>query len=257
MSAVDPNIDSAPSVYHIQYGNERFEYHLCYLDSQRHNAIKVHVHPNGHVQVDAPVNTSLQEIKSAVMRRARWIVKHIKDIEERSRYVLPRTWVSGESMFYLGRRYVLKVIKSDENNKSKATCKLKGGQLQVSGYPLTVEQIETATNQWYREKAEDVFNRRIQQWADQLPWVKQTPNFKLREMKTQWGSCSPKGDLMLNPVLVKAPTRCIDYVILHELCHLQEHSHSPRFYSLLDRYMPEWRSIKEHLDNSVNAYKPT
>ncbi|MGO1626479.1 MAG: M48 metallopeptidase family protein [Halomonadaceae bacterium] len=89
-----------------------------------------------------------------------------------------------------------------------------------------------------------MFERRLAQAAQELPGVNATPPWWLREMQTQWGSCSPKGVIILNPHLVKAPTRAVDYVILHELCHLAEHNHSPRFYRLLDDYMPDWRTVK-------------
>jgi hypothetical protein len=67
-------------------------------------------------------------------------------------------------------------------------------------------------------------------------------------MKTQWGSCSPKGELLLNPLLVKAPGHCVDYVIFHELCHLKEHNHSQRFYELLGGLLPDWEKRKAELD---------
>ncbi len=67
-------------------------------------------------------------------------------------------------------------------------------------------------------------------------------------MKTQWGSCSPAGTILLNPHLVKAPRECIDYVISHELCHLKEHNHSPRYYRLLAKIMPSWEAVKTRLD---------
>jgi Predicted metal-dependent hydrolase len=87
--------------------------------------------------------------------------------------------------------------------------------------------------------------------VDTLPWTQTLPPWRIMEMQTQWGSCSPEGAVLLNPHLVKAPTRAIDYVILHELCHLVEHNHSQRFYNLLDRFMPEWRTIKEALDGKA------
>jgi predicted metal-dependent hydrolase len=74
------------------------------------------------------------------------------------------------------------------------------------------------------------------------------------DMQTQWGSCSPEGTVLLNPHLIKANTRAIDYVLLHELCHLVEHNHSPRFFALLDRHMPEWRSVKEWLDGQAEVF---
>lgn len=109
MTAVDATQDAQPRVYQTRYGERTFSYHLCYLPEHKKATIRVHVQPNGVVQVDAPESAQLPEIKAAVQRRARWILKHLDGIEERNRYVQPRAWVSGESMLYLGRRYVLKV----------------------------------------------------------------------------------------------------------------------------------------------------
>lgn len=79
-------------------------------------------------------------------------------------------------------------------------------------------------------------------------------NFRVMAMKKQWGSCSTKGNLMLNPHLVKAPKECIDYVILHELCHIAEHNHSERFWRLLTQVMPNWKEVKAKLDDMAEMY---
>ncbi|MFP3343013.1 SprT family zinc-dependent metalloprotease [Halomonas sp. SIMBA_159] len=251
MTAVDATQDEPPRVYQTRYGERTFSYHLCYLPEHKKATIRVHVHPNGMVQVDAPESAQLTEIKAAVQRRARWILKHLDDIEERHRYVQPRAWVSGESMLYLGRRYVLKVI--DDPSQRKVTCKLIGGQLRVQGKALSTERIQKAVRQWYRDRAVDVFQRRLNMMVETLPWAKTIPDWRMIDMQTQWGSCSPEGAVLLNPHLIKANTRAIDYVLLHELCHLVEHNHSPRFYALLDRFMPEWRSVKERLDGQAEV----
>lgn len=94
----------------------------------------------------------------------------------------------------------------------------------------------------------DVFQRRLTHVEERLLWLKERPDWRLLEMKTQRGSCSPRGDVLLNPHLVKAPTECIDYVILHELCHLKEHNHSQRFHDLLRYAMPRWEAVKHRLD---------
>ena len=140
------------------------------------------------------------------------------DIEERNRYVQPRAWVSGESMLYLGRRYVLKVI--DDPSQRKVTCKLIGGQLRVQGKAPTTERTQKAVRQWYRDRAIDVFQRRLTMLVETLPWTKTVPDWRMIDMQTQWGSCSPEGAVLLNPHLIKANTRAIDYVLLHELCLL-------------------------------------
>ncbi|MDF0750853.1 M48 family metallopeptidase [Marinobacter sp. 71-i] len=251
MTAVDPAQEDKPKEYGCQYGDRAFRYHLCYLPGHKKASIKVYVHPNSQVQVDAPEGAGLPAIKAAVQCRARWILKHLDDIEVRTRYVHPRQWVSGESMLYLGRRYVLKVIPDPE--KPRVTCKLIGGQLRVQGEKVSPERIQKAVRQWYRDQAEDVFQRRLDLMTERLPWTKTAPPWRIVEMQTQWGSCSPEGAVLLNPHLAKAPTRAIDYVLLHELCHLEEHNHSSRFYGLLDRFMPEWRAIKEHLDGQAEV----
>lgn len=251
MTAMNPNQDERAPVHVTRYGDREFHYQIQYRTNSPRASIKVHVYPNGQVQVDAPDTASLQEIKAAVQRRARWVLKHLDDIEERNRGVLPRQWVSGESQLYLGRRYVLKVISDPEQRK--VTCKLIGGQLRVQGKDLNPERTQRAVREWYRERARDVFQRRLELMAAKLPWIKATPPWRIIDMQTQWGSCTPEGVVVLNSHLVKAPPKAIDYVILHELCHLEEHNHSPRFYGLLDRFMPEWRSIKLQLDASAEG----
>ena len=252
MTTIASKPNDTPNEYVARYGNREFRYHLCYLPALRKPSIRVHVHPNGRVQVDAPESADLGEIKAAVQRRARWVLKHIDEIDERKRHVRPRQWVSGECMRYLGRRYVLKLLPAEQGRKT--TCKLIGGQLRVQGRDLTTERTQKAVRQWYRERAAQVFERRLALMVDRLPWTNQSPAWRLVEMQTQWGSCSPDGDLLLNPHLIKAPTRAIDYVLLHELCHLVEHNHSAKFYSLLDCYLPEWRSVKEKLDGEAELF---
>ena len=78
----------------------------------------------------------------------------------------------------------------------------------------------------------------------------------MQDMKVQWGSCSPAGRITLNPHLVKAPRECIDYVLLHELCHLRHHNHSTRFYKALDANMPHWRAVKQRLDAMAEQLLP-
>lgn len=93
---------------------------------------------------------------------------------------------------------------------------------------------------------------RLEAMLSQTLWVVDKPPLRILTMQTQWGSCSPKGRLTLNPHLVKAPGACIDYVILHELCHIAEHNHSEQFYKLLKQVMPNWESVKERLDRMAN-----
>jgi predicted metal-dependent hydrolase len=109
--------------------------------------------------------------------------------------------------------------------------------------------IRPALDAWYRQRAHELLADRLTAVAASLSWVQQMPPMRLQFMSVQWGSCSPAGRITLNPLLVKAPRKCIDYVMLHELCHLLHHNHSPKFYQTLDRHMPNWRAVKDKLYN--------
>lgn len=229
----------------LRYGEEEIRYRVEFIATKA-KKITIHVLPNGSVRVDAPEGADLPEIKAAVRKRARWLSGHLAQQREQRREILPRQYVSGESHLYLGRRYLLKVIESPE---AKPGVKLLAGKLMVTTRDRTTETVKRHLWRWYLGRAEDVFQRRLNALAPQALWLKgHTPPLRLLAMKKQWGSCSPEGRLLLNPHLVKAPRECVDYVILHELCHLQEHNHGAAFYWLLSRLQPDWQTIKARLD---------
>lgn len=230
----------------IQYGDAHIRFSLRRQPLRTAQRLAIHVEPDGRVLVDAPAATPVEAVLAAVKRRSRWISRHVGAARERLAHVLPREYVSGESLHYLGRRYRLKVaIEAD----AILDTRMRGGFIVVTVPEQSPTMIRAALDAWYRLRARELFADRLAAVAAPLRWVKQTPPTRLQFMKVQWGSCSPAGRITLNPLLVKAPRECIDYVLLHELCHLLHHNHSPKFYSTLDRHMPRWRAIKEKLDN--------
>jgi predicted metal-dependent hydrolase len=233
----------------LHYGDTRIAYRVLFL-LERRQRIAIHVHPDGSVQVDAPVQTALAEIKQAVGRRAHWLAGQLERVKQLNGQVLPREYVSGESHLYLGRRYLLKVR---QNNRESPAVKLRCGQLQVTCGRGDHETVKSLLWQWYRSHAAKLFDKRLDNLCRELSWTERKPPWKLLRMKKQWGSCSPKGVLSLNPHLVKAPTDCIDYVLLHELCHLKHHNHGTAFYRLLRSQMPNWESVKSRLDGMAAA----
>lgn len=229
----------------LHYGERRIPYKVFFV-AGKSRKLAIHVHQDGSVQVDAPPDIPLAEVKSAVSRRARWLCGHIDQAKQRRIHLLSREYVSGESHFYLGRRYVLKVR---ESRRDIPAVRLWRGQLQVVTPQCEADVVRPLLWDWYRHHAKDVFDRRLSAICNELRWVKEPPPWRLLTMKKQWGSCSPSGVLSLNPHLVKAPARCIDYVLLHELCHLKHHNHSASFYRLLSKQMPGWEAVKERLDD--------
>ncbi|PPC99391.1 MAG: metal-dependent hydrolase [Hyphomicrobium sp.] len=226
------------------YGDERIDYDVLF-SKERRGKIAIHVHPDASVQVDAPEGEALAKIHKAVLKRARWIGRHVNDAKDRRRHVLPRAYVSGETHFYLGRRYALKVHGA---NGSSHGVKFYRGAIHVTSPGKNAGEIKKQLRSWYRERATAVFAQRFEELSGRIVWLRAEPKWRLVAMKTQWGSCSPQGAILLNPHLIKAPRECIDYVILHELCHLREHNHSQRYYRLLSQLMPRWKSVKARLD---------
>jgi hypothetical protein len=207
--------------------------------------IRIHVYPDGSVEIEAPPGKSADEIQRAVQKRARWVFSHLKAATAARALSLPREYVSGEAHFYLGRRYKLIVSSAPT---AQSSVKLARGRLEVAVYSRDPAVVRRRLKQWYLDRAESYLAGRLSHWAAILPFLKAEPPLKLTSMSTQWGSCSPQGAIHLNPALVKAPRHCIDYVIVHEACHLVEHNHSRRFYDLLNRHMPGWRAAKTELD---------
>ena len=236
----------------LQYGDQRIPYQVDF-SLQRRGKLFIHVLPTGVVCVQAPQGTPLAEIKQAVIRRGRWVSGHVGRARANRVHLLPREYVSGESHLYLGRRYLLKVWLSGHEVPS---VKLRQGRFEIVTHSLDPHVVGSLLSKWYRAKARVVFSGRLDVFAGSLGWLREVPRWKLLAMKRQWGSCSPGGVLNLNPHLVKAPSACIDYVLLHELCHLKYHNHSKHFYRMLDRHMPEWPSVKHRLDGMVERILP-
>lgn len=237
--------------YGFVYGHIHIHYFVkrTAIESGKPRKISIQVTPHSRVIVRAPEDAGKTDIHDAVMKRARWIYDKLQVFDTQRIHVQPRRYISGDMLFYLGRRYVLKVAKKTDTAPG---VKMERGKLLVTvprGGGDSTDQVRELLRQWYRSRAQHIFSTRLNQLLPQVNWVNETPKFRILSMDKQWGSCSASGTLMLNPHLVKAPRNCVDYVILHELCHIKEHNHSERFYRLLGQQMPEWKRIKNQLDD--------
>lgn len=226
------------------YGDERIAFERV-VRKQASDRVLIKVHPDCRVVVSAPQDAANEEVLAAVKQRSRWIYQQLRDFRQQQEHITPRQYISGESHLYLGKQYLLKVNVEPQQPQG---VKLLRGKLEVSVRSRDPERVKNLLANWYKERAREVFARRLEALLEQALWVNEKPPLRLLVMQTQWGSCSPNGRITLNPNLVKAPRDCIDYVILHELCHLAEHNHSERFYRLMSQVMPGWESIKERLD---------
>ncbi len=226
---------------HLAYGGETIPVAVSFGDRKR---LSLSVHPDRSVTAIAPAGRSVDEVIAHLHRRRKWIIRQRRHFEQYLPAPEPRRYVSGETHLYLGRQYRLRVQKAE-----RTEVKLSGGYFQVgTPAPDNPRKVATALNGWYRSRAERVFREQIERLLETAPSLRpRTLRFQIRTMKRAWGTCSPLGTISLNLELIKAPRHCIDYVIVHELCHLKIHNHSPAFYRLLSRHMPDWKERKARL----------
>ncbi len=237
----------APS-FRFRYGDEL----IAFERVQRRQAsgkVLIKVHPDCRVVVSAPREAADDAVLAAVKQRGRWIYEQLRDFRQQLEHVTPRQYISGESHYYLGKQYLLKMIEAPDSVQG---VKMLRGKLEVSVRQRSAEKVRELLADWYKARAKEVFARRLNAMLDQAIWVTGRPALRILTMQTQWGSCSPHGRITLNPHLVKASRECIDYVILHELCHIAEHNHSEHFYRLMSQVMPGWEKTKAKLDGMAN-----
>ena len=212
----------------------------------RKRTIAITVQPDGSVLVVAPYRSKMDDIKQIVRKRAGWLVEAIEENTRRRAHVRPRRYVSGETHFYLGRGYPLRI---HNGARPRNRVRLEEGSFQVFANNSEPDKVKAMLKGWYREQAGLCFHGQLTALVEKLSWVPEVPPFRLHFMKKRWGSCSSKGTLSLNTHMVKAPGECVEYVLLHELCHLRQHNHSKRFYALLDLHMPDWKERKARLED--------
>jgi predicted metal-dependent hydrolase len=229
----------------LRYGADEIE-DAVIENARLTSRVRIHVDPDGRVEVEKPPCAGPEDVQAAVQKRARWIVRHVRAAGDARRYALPRRYVSGEAHFYLGRRYKLIVV---EGGRAGSEVRLWRGRIEVKLPVADPAAVRRRLKQWYREKSEVYFARKLPELVSRFDGIAEAPNIQLLAMEKQWGSCSPAGRMSLNPSLIKAPVHCVEYVLIHELCHLIEHNHSKRFYGLLDRHCPDWRTWKRELDS--------
>jgi len=155
-----------------------------------------------------------------------------------------REYVSGETHYYLGRQYRLRIRKGKEK-----LVKLKGKFFFQTHEPEDRERIKLMMMQWYADHAKALLDQRVLMYMKKILGTEfETQEIQYRFLKRRWGSYSSKGMISFNIELVKTHIDCIDYVIIHELCHLVHPNHDKGFYRLMEAIIPDWRNRKERLE---------
>ena len=229
----------------LTYGKRQLVVDVVTGDRKR---LSVTVHPDLRITAKVPAGYELEVIRQRLEKRASWIARQLDFFERFQPLPTERKFVSGETHYYLGRQYRLRIRPGEI-----ARVRLIGRFFEME-LPDTSnrEKARALMVDWYSAHAKDLLSRRLAQYVPTFERMGAVvPEVRYRRMKKRWGSCSGKGVIMLNTELAKAPTHCIDYVIIHELCHLLYPHHDKKFYHLLGRILPDWEKRKERLEKVV------
>jgi len=238
-------IIESPKTITVSYSNIQIPVTVWF---EERNRLRITVQPDKSVIARAPVVHSIEEVQTKLEKRAPWMIQQLEYFDQYHPIMPDRQYISGETYYYLGRQYRLKVRAGSEND-----VKLIGKFfILTTTQPEALEQKRQLLQDWYTRHAKVLIQTRLSLFVDRVFELgAQKPEIKYRRMNKRWGSCTPSGVITFNTELIKAPTHCIDYVVLHELCHLVHEGHSAKFYHLLDVFMPDWKKRKERLEKVV------
>jgi hypothetical protein len=215
------------------------------IDFETRNKLKITVFPENTVIVKAPIGYSLIEVKEKIKKRVAWIYKQLNYFDQFHPITPERRYISGETHYYLGRQYRLKVIQSINDE-----VKLIGKYFYIKTWNVeSREKKLSMMNKWYLSHAKILIQKRASYYLENVDVFKGiNPKIQFRRMKKRWGSCKNSEVITFNIDLIKAPIHCVDYVILHELCHMIYENHDQKFFHLLNQLMPDWKKRKESLE---------
>jgi predicted metal-dependent hydrolase len=206
--------------------------------------VHLSVHPpTGRVRIAAPKRMRIDTIRVFAISKLDWIKQQQTKLRAQERET-PRDYVDRESHYVWGKRYLLTLSERDE----PPCIKLTHSGMLLSVRPGTDEDKRQAlVEEWYREQLRKAVPALLARWQPLLGV--RVERFFVQRMKTKWGSCNHKaGTIRLNTELAKKPAECLEYIVLHELVHFLEPTHSARFSALMDQFMPKWQLHRQLLN---------
>lgn len=203
--------------------------------------------PDGRIRIAAPFRVDDEAVRLMAISKIPWIKKQVSRFHKQERQSA-RKYVSGESHYYKGDRYLLNVIY--HNNPAKVVIRNKTYiDLYVRESSDLVQRRRVMT-EWYRKQLKILISPLIEKWQPIIGV--EVHDWSVKQMRTKWGSCNIiSRRIWLNLELAKKPERLVEYIVIHEMVHLLERKHNDRYMAYIDKFMPQWRSYKEELNSLV------
>jgi predicted metal-dependent hydrolase len=219
--------------------NEPVQYQII-RSKRRRRTLALFIERNGAVVVRVPLRVTQEAVHRFIKEKERWIHRKLIQIREHQERCKSKEFVPGERFFYLGQPYTLQMTQDDEDQRplvfGDGLFRLKGDSR---------ERTKDLFIQWYRDQAETIIRQRIRHYQDKIQV--RPRGERITSAKHQWGGCSAKNTLTFTWRLMMAPLSVIDYVIVHELAHIREKNHSPRFWKIVEQELPDYRELRKWL----------
>lgn len=219
------------------FETELIEFNVKY---SKRKTLSIKIEPPGIITVSAPQAASEESILKIVRNRAGWILEKLHEIEAREELRKTHHYSDGEDFLYLGLNYELRII--IDKTVKKPHIRLEEDLVYITINDHNPDKIKAALEEWYRKKALEKVTERIEYYT---PIIKMRPNkVVVKEQKKRWGSCNSRKELYFNWRIIMAPVKILDYVVVHEMCHMVHLNHSKNFWELVSAILPDYKERK-------------
>jgi predicted metal-dependent hydrolase len=240
-----PSAMSKSETGHFLIAREKIPFAIR-RSARRRRTISLFIDGTETIRVAAPKRASLAEIERLMLRQTGWLQRRLDGIRQHRE--ASAAFGNGDHVLYLGTTYTPRVV---ENRGQPQGCALRDGMIEINLPDAPADAIARQEDMrleillWYKKQAKRVFKERLDHWSEKLnlPYRR----FAVSNPRRLWGSCSARNDVCLNWRLILASLELIDYVVVHELCHVRHKHHGPRFWHLVESTMPDWKKLRKQL----------
>ncbi len=226
----------------------KYIYYTLEKGSSKRKHIGLQIDYYGDLIIKLPSRATRQHALNAIQQKSSWILQQLNKIQSRPK-PLTLSYTSGEKHLYLGSWYPIKVLDIKKNKPILGKrVSLINGEIQITPASNSSKSVKLLLLQWYQQELQNIITNKLLSYVKKIPWLNQQPPIIIKKMKQRWGSCNDQGTITINMHLVKTPIACLDYVLLHEIAHLKELNHTPSYYAILTKLMPNWKEVKSQLD---------
>ena len=239
--------------FKFEYKDKEIEFNII---RRKRKSISIKIESNGRIIVSAPLRINKEEILQVVKSKSDWIVKNQAEIKKRGLNKITREISEDSTFMYLGEEYPLHLI-FDENIKN-ITVELNKKSLERQGFiihanTMDVEKIKMAFEKWYRAETLKIVTKRIDYYA--INFKDKVTNIRVKEQKRRWASCTGKNAILFNWRISMARADVLDYIVIHEMCHMDHRNHSKYFWNRVEEIMPNYKEKHAWLKvNGMNLY---